>query len=706
MSIMKFSTVSFALASVFAATQVQAQSELPNSLERITIIGEYRSTAIDETPTSVTALVHSEFAERGASHLEDVLNKLPNVNFSGGSSRARFIQIRGIGERSQFVDPINPSVGLLIDGINYSGLGQAAQLFDISQVEVYRGPQSGRFGADGLAGMIVLESTRASSDFSGVWHLGVGNYGERQGGLALGGDLGVLGTARFSVYQQRSDGFIENIYLDRDDTQSRSERMARLNVFSDLGSNWQLRTTVHALSQDNGYDAFSLDNTRQTLSDEPGEDDLNSFAVRTELSYSGFAHSEWILSYAFLDADSTYSYDEDWSYVGIAPGWEYSSFDSYQRDRQDQTVELRGLSKQPIAWLGVEHDWVLGLYRYQRDEQLQRDFFNFDLDRQDQFMSDYDNRHVAVYGELTSYIQPDWTLTTGLRSERYDNPYMDSNGVTEQPSDTMWGGRLSLSYHGQLGHLYYAALARGYKPGGVNGEALGKAQDPGLTELREFLQARSTFAPELLTSLELGHKWSSRDGVMAIRSALFMQDRDDVQLKGWINRDQSFVGYLQNAAGGKVSGVEVEWDYQSSETTNWFATLAWLNTEIDGFVTEDGIDMTGRDQAHAPNYQANIGLRYDFTETLSVVIQADAKDGYYYSDSHFSRADAVELLHARMDWHVAGWQLSVWARNLTNETYGIRGFFFGNDPRIEYAARTYEQFGEPRRFGFTASYAF
>ncbi|PTB85495.1 hypothetical protein C9927_00990 [Pseudidiomarina aestuarii] len=706
MSQLKFSTLALALASAFSATVVQAQTEPTDILERITITGEYRATTIDETPTSVTAIVNAEFTERGASHLEDVLNKLPNVNFSGGSSRARFIQIRGIGERSQFVDPINPSVGLLIDGINYSGLGQAAQLFDISQVEVYRGPQSGRFGADGLAGMIVLESTRAQAEFSGLWHLGIGNYGERQGGLALGGELGAFGTARFSVYQQRSDGFTENVYLQRDDTQSRSERMARLNVFSDLAENWDLQTTVHALSQDNGYDAFSLDNTRQTLSDEPGEDDLSSFAARTALTYTGFESSEWLVSYSYLDADSIYSYDEDWSFVGIAPGWEYSSFDSYQRDRQDHTLELRGLSTQPVQWLGAEHDWVVGLYRYQRDERLQRDFFNFDLGSQDRFLSDYDNRHLAVYGELSSFLNRDWTLTTGLRGERYDNPYTDSNGVTEEPNDTMWGGRLSLSYQGQAGHLYYATVARGYKPGGVNGEALGKAQDPSLTELREFLQAQSTFAPELLTSLELGHKWASADGAMALRSALFVQARDDVQLKGWINRDQSFVGYLQNAASGSVSGVEVEWDYQWTEAANWFATLAWLDTEIDGFVTEDGIDMTGRDQAHAPNYQANVGLRYDISDAVTAVVQVDAKDGYYYSDSHFSRAEAVELLHARIDWRVGGWNLSAWARNLTDETYGIRGFFFGNDPRIEYAARTYEQFGEPRRFGFTARYAF
>ena len=143
-----------------------------DSIERITVQGQYRSTYVNEAPTSVSVMTRDAIDERHGTHMEEVLNRIPNLNFSSGSSRARFIQIRGVGERSQFVDPINPSVGILVDGINYSGLGQAAQLFDISQVEVYRGPQSGRFGADGMAGMLVLDSTQPNSQFAGMWQLG------------------------------------------------------------------------------------------------------------------------------------------------------------------------------------------------------------------------------------------------------------------------------------------------------------------------------------------------------------------------------------------------------------------------------------------------------------------------------------------------------------------------------------------------------
>ena len=666
------------------------------AVERITIQGTFRSVTINDAPTSVSALTAEQLEQRSAIHLEDALNAFANVNFSAGSSRARFIQIRGIGERSQFVDPINPSVGLLIDGIQYTGLGQAAQLFDISQVEVYRGPQSGRFGADGLAGMLVLESRRASEQAAGLWQLGVGNYGLRQGGFAVGGGVGDLGTARLSVFQNRDDGFTENTFLGRDDTQQRSERMARFNLFSEVGQHWQVRTTLHAFRQDNGYDAFSLDNTRQTLSDQPGEDDLRARAARVATTYLGWQGTELQLAGSWLRADSTYSFDEDWSYEGIAPGWDYISFDEYLRKRRDNSFEARWLSTMPVQWFGVASDWLVGFYHFERDEQLQRG----------DFASDYRNRHNALYGELELQLNNAWQLTLGGRLERYGNPYNDTNAVEARPTDTMWGGRASLAYGSENGALWYGTLSRGYKTGGVNGEAIGTAIARQMTDVTDFLLARSTFTPELLSSLELGYKWANADQSQQLTVAAFAQYRDDVQLKGWINQQQTFIGYIENAASGRVNGLELEWRQRLNQQWLWFANVGLLDSNMQGYITQDGIDMSGRELAHAPSYSVNSGLQWQLHDDLVVTLQVDGKDKFYYSDSHNEQSQRIALVHASVNYQLADWQISLWARNITDRDYGVRGFFFGNDPRIEYAARGYEQFGEPRRSGVTINYAF
>ncbi len=109
---------------------------------------------------SITVFTREAIRARGGQHLEDLLSAAPNVNASSGASRSRFVQIRGIGERSQFIEPVNASVALLMDGIDLTGLAGAATLWDVSQVEILRGPQGTLMGANALAGLINFSTTR------------------------------------------------------------------------------------------------------------------------------------------------------------------------------------------------------------------------------------------------------------------------------------------------------------------------------------------------------------------------------------------------------------------------------------------------------------------------------------------------------------------------------------------------------------------
>ncbi|AVJ56980.1 hypothetical protein C5610_12240 [Idiomarina sp. OT37-5b] len=695
----------FALTALSLGFAANAQSDQEN-IEIITVNADFQSQTLNEIPQSIAIVDPQTMQERSAEHLQNVLNSVANINFSGGTSTARFIQIRGIGERSQFVDNVNPSVGLLIDGIDYSGLGAAATLFDIGQLEVFRGPQSGRFGVNSLAGMVVLESEAPSAITQGRLLAGMANYDEQRLGVAVGGALGEATQARLSVLQFNQDGFTSNAFLDRDDTEQRDELSARLGLSSALSDDWQVNANLHYFNIDNGYDAFSLENDRVTLSDQPGSDALRSAAVRLAAVYSGWGASELELSVSRLNADSEYSFDEDWTYVGIAPGWEYSSFDAYFRDREDTTVEGRLRSTEPVTLLGLMSEWTLGVYAYRKNQQLTRDYFNWDIGAPALFSSDQERNHWALYGELIQQLNTRWSLLTGLRLERYTTDYLDSNQVAEEPSDTMIGGNLSLRYQYTDNSRWYTTLARGYKAGGVNGEALGRAKDQQLESIEQYLLERATFAPELLWNLESGLKWASPNQGWTGRVAVFYNWRDDVQLKSWVNRDQSFVGFLENAASGTNYGVEAELEGQLTDGLSAFASLGWLNTEIDGFVTEDGEDMSGRDQAHAPNYTANIGLRGVLGEHWYWSVQTDLKDGYYFSNSHNQKAEAATQWHAQIGYRWDNWELKLWGRNLTDEDVEVRGFYFGNDPRDQYVTETYLQYGEPRRVGLTAEYQF
>lgn len=133
--------------------------------------------ASDTYRVSTSTLGDAEQTLREAIHFEDLLTAIPNVSASAGASRQRFFQIRGIGERSQFIEPINPSVVILQDGIDISGLGAALTTFDVAQIDVLRGPQGSLMGAGALAGLINVTTSTPTNKTKALVGFGIENYG-------------------------------------------------------------------------------------------------------------------------------------------------------------------------------------------------------------------------------------------------------------------------------------------------------------------------------------------------------------------------------------------------------------------------------------------------------------------------------------------------------------------------------------------------
>lgn len=673
-------------------------------LEEIVVTASLRDTPLLSQAGSTSVISAQTVRERAANHLEDILHAIPNLNFAGGTSRARFFQVRGIGERSQYQEPLNASVGLLLDGVDFSGLGTAGSLFDIEQVEVLRGPQGTLHGANALAGLISIRSAAPEAEPSLRMEGGVGNYDSRTLGLAGTGPLVQDRLLyRIAVHQHQSDGFYKNDFLDRDDTNQRDERGARLRLRWLASGTDTLDLTLLHTDIDNGFDAFSLDNNRRTLSDQPGRDRQRTTAL--SLHWQSERESFTLESrLSVARSDTEYSFDEDWSFVGIAPELEYSSFDRYLRDRDSTSAELRLLSSESSRLWG-HSDWVVGAYYLGDREELQRQYTYLEND----FFSDYDTDTGALFGQLETPLGEALTLVSGLRVERRRTDYTDSNGVDADPSRTLWGGRLALEHQRGDGPLYYASLSRGYRANGVNANVLssqGIYDDPRLAGLQ-------TYDEEALINYELGYKARLLEGRLQLRGALFWMEREDQQVKGSlvIQRENSnavtFIDHINNAASGYNRGLELELEWQASERLRFDASLGLLDARFERYVNADGVDLRDREQAHAPDYQGALGARYAFTDAWYLRLDVEARDEFFFSDRHRARAEAYELLHLRLGYAVEQWEIALWGRNLGDEDYAQRGFgSFGNDPRKGYATEPYYSFGEPRTFGVSASYQF
>ena len=683
-----------------------AQAQTPR-LEEVIVSAEFRKTTLQDQSASTSVVSADTIAQRAAQHLEEILNLAPNVNFASGASRSRFYQIRGIGERSQFQEPLNASIGFVIDNIDFSGLGTAGTLFDVQQVEVLRGPQGTLHGANALAGLINIRSNGPTATPFAKIELGASEYNGWNAGFVGSGPLISEDLLyRLSLNTVRSDGFIENDFLGKDDTNNRDETTIRGKLRWLSNDTNSLDLTAMYVDIDNGYDAFSLDNTRHTLSDEPGQD-LQETSALSLAWHSQRDNLDIEATFTAASSETDYGYDEDWTFVGIAPELEYSSTDQYLRDRDSYSAELRLLSNEQSSLFGGRSDWVLGVYYLGDREDLSR---RYTFNAQD-FDSNYDTDTYAVFGQLDTQLSEQLTLITGLRVENREAQYRDNNGVNTELDKTLWGGKLVLEYALEGDQMAYVGVSRGYRAFGINAQILASINSTEDPDIRNQLRSVQDFDDEHLLNYEAGYKASFLENRLRSRLAVFYMDRQDQQLKGsfLVRRDDgstAFIDYTNNTANGNNYGLELELEWLAGEDLSLYANIGLLETEFEDYITADGLDLSGRDQAHAPSYQYAIGGSYNFGSGFFLRADLEGKDSYFVSDSHDSRASAHNLLHMRLGYATEQWSLALWARNLTDEEYFVRGFRFGNDPRRGYITDSYYQLGDPRILGISMNYRF
>jgi outer membrane receptor protein involved in Fe transport len=680
-------------------------------LEEVIVTARFRDTELLKSSGSISVIQQATLFDRGAQHLEETLNVLPNVNFSSGASRARFIQVRGVGDLEQFVDPkYFPSVGVTIDDVDMNGIAAAAVMMDTKQVEVLRGPQGTRFGTNALAGMINIRSNDPTDTLSGYAQAGMGNYDSWNVTAALSGPLAQNLLARLAVGQTRSDGFIHNDYLQVDDSNGRDEFSLRGKLrWLGQGSSYAELTAFY-VDINNGYDAFSLDGNRDSLADEPGRDQQQSLSIAGK-SYWQFSPDlalETIISWS--DADTFYSYDEDWSNPDICSGisfcYPYANTDQQERTRDNISLDTHLMSVD-----GEYFNWVAGVYAQHRSEDFYRLYYG-------SFSSEYETRRYAAYTQLEFDFRPDWRLISGLRFETFKDDYNDTNQLRSKTDDQYFTGELTLQHDLDNGSMLYATLSRGVKPGGVNTEA-SSVFDFMAPEFRAFMHSRLKFGSESLLNKEIGFKGRYLDDSLSLQAALFHMDRNDAQLESWIWDDANFlwVGYLDSVGKGTNYGFELELNYQVSPAIDLFAGIGWLKTNVDEMTVVDLGEpgqwaestitvLNDRDQTKAPEWQYNIGTNIYFTPSLNARLELEGRSDSFYGYYHNQKIAGYTLVNASLGYQINAFTFRLWGRNLGDKDYAVHGLYFANDPRKGYVNEAYRQFGEPRVYGLDVRYEF
>ena len=703
----------WALSAAFAAFIFLAQAAVSadDTLDEIVVTAGLRSTSVADLPQSVTVIGSDALRGAGVQHFEDVLGLIPDLNWAAGTSRPRFFQLRGIGEVEQYQGAPNPSVGFLIDDIDFSGVGMPATLFDTQQIEVLRGPQGTAYGANALAGLISVRTADPGRDFVLNGEITGANYDTRAVSLAVGDgfDGGDAGW-RLAAQQYLSDGFRHNAYLDENSTNGFNEGTLRGKLRWQITDALRADLTMMHVNIDNGYDAWSIYNTYTTYSNQPGRDAQlsNGAALRLVYSIAGIGELRSVTSTA--DSKITYSFDGDWgndafwlATTGYAP---YDYFQSDNRTRRTVAEDLR-MTGDPSDALFGRLRWLAGVYALRLTESDQQ---VFTWDAYDAGLnggpgagssgldSKYSATNVALYGSLEANVGARSVLSGGLRVERRVADYSDSADVqTPFPEQTnhMIGGNVSWETAAGDGEHVYATLARGYKGGGFN---IGSG----------ILSEQRSFDPESLWSLETGLKYAQPSSPLQLQTDVFYMRRQNMQVylseQLQPNNPLAYVFYTQNASNGENYGFEGEAAYRLTDRWQISGSGSLLHTRYVGVTgLFSSLDLDGRAQPFAPSYKLSAAVDYRHPSGWFARLDASALGSFYYYTSDAQASRAYNLENVRVGYEHGSWSGSLWVRNLFGAGYAQQGFYFGLIPP-NYPTQSFLQQGDPRQVGITIDY--
>ena len=669
--------------------------------------------SILNTVTSIHIFTDDHIRASGANNLQLLTEQIPNLNWAGGTSRPRYFQIRGIGERSHYFGegPPNFSVGFVIDDMDFSGLGMIANLYDLDQIEIFRGPQSSVYGANALAGLISLKSNDPieksevgiSASKGSDNHFGINNYFNFK---AIDG-LNIRVTNSYNYI----DGFRENLSRNISDTNKREEVFSRLKLKFNSNKKLNILATLIYSKLDNGYDAWAPNNNTdfKTYSDDKGMDSQTSYGYSLRTNINGNYNLTLITS--FTKTNLKHSYDSDWGdslYWATNHNWnpnsfpdsyyQYKYFDQNNKIRSNITHELRS-SFGPV---------LFGFYFKDLNEKDKATGWLFDGAATDA-VSDFHFKTIAAYSQyrfdFSSYLnfkanirieqsQFDYKGTSQGFNDNWEKVYLDT--VQFKDTNRMIGYRAAITYHKNTFTSYYSSFSQGYKSGGIN-------QQPYLTD------SSRPFDPEFIQSFEFGLKRNTN--ISKTNITLFFSNRINQQVSVSSQQEEgnpnSFLFYIGNSGSGKNRGIEFDYSQNVLKSLSFDINIGVLDTWIDKFFykTLNGQQYGGdREASMAPRFMGSLGLNFSISD-YNMVMSTTYKSEYYFSDSHNNKSEPYSLTNITFGKSIKQFEVKLWVRNIFDKRYAVRGFYFGLIPP-EYNDELWLSFGDPRQLGLTVDYKF
>lgn len=191
-----------------------------------------------QLPAVDTAFSQSELNNLRSANVQGLMNLVPGMAFTQSQQAGlSLISIRGISQNRNTTSPVVTR----LDGVNEIDPEQFNQaMYDLSSVQVIKGPEGALYGPDAVAGAIIINTADPTNYYTGYADMKEGDYGQNGASFGFGGPIvkNVLMFRVAGIYSKNS-GFFKNVTLPGFGENPQERWGTRLKLRLLLGQNWQ-----------------------------------------------------------------------------------------------------------------------------------------------------------------------------------------------------------------------------------------------------------------------------------------------------------------------------------------------------------------------------------------------------------------------------------------------------------------------------------
>jgi iron complex outermembrane receptor protein len=603
--------------------------------EEMVVTARKREESVQEVPMSIVAPSEQDLRDRGADTIEDIAANVAGLtvqNLGPGQSQ---VAMRGVsaGQIVRDQPGVKEQVGVYLDEsvISLSLFTPDIDLFDLSRVEVLRGPQGTLFGSGSLSGTlryitnapkIGVSESIGEVTLNSISDGGIGGSAKYAGNIPLGDAAAMRVVAYYTQYGGYMDAVQPDLRVN-DNVNSGSRIGARLAF--QFEPSQQLRITPRLLYQEvdmdgwNRNDVFNIlanpytttrpavtlgDREMFTQIEEPVTDEFLLGDVNIEYDFMSDMTLTSITSYTdrdvlvIRDAGALTSSITGGSIGLPEPVYTLDSPLNDATTAQSLTQELR------LAGSAPRTEWVVGGFYSTTDRDYGQVLLvsgfetlsgiptagNFGAGRDELYWSDlsYEFNQLALFGEATFSVSDRLDLTGGLRwydfqedrVQTFDGIFADAGRSSGSSSASGVAPRLVASYRLSDATRLNAQISKGFRLGGINDPLNVPLCTP--QDLVTF-GGRDTWADEELWNYEVGAKSTLAGGRGAFNAAAFYMDISDLQATVTAGSCSSRV--IFNVPKARSTGVEVEFELAPTDSFDFALSATALSSELRSTLT-------------------------------------------------------------------------------------------------------------------------